>query len=70
MATDFKTLKKSEKYKYAEKHLQKYLSELKRHFDFSEFQVVHLLDIVTQNLKKKYTENCYSKILRLFFHKK
>ncbi|MCR5262179.1 MAG: hypothetical protein K6C94_10150 [Candidatus Gastranaerophilales bacterium] len=44
MSANLKKLNKSEKMKLAEKHLQKYVSELKIHFDFSDFQVVKLLE--------------------------
>ena len=36
MLNDLKTLNKPERMKLAEKHLGKYISELKRHFDFSD----------------------------------
>lgn len=66
MSSELKALSKSEKLKYAEKHLNKYISELKRHFDFSDFQTIKLLENVSQKLRKNCQENIVSKILSSF----
>lgn len=70
MNTDLKTLSKSEKFNQAEKHLKKYLFELKRHFGFSDLQLLKLLEISSSSFKRQYKDSCYSKILNLFSYKK
>ncbi len=65
MASDLKSLSKSDKLKLAEKHLSKFLSEIKRHFDFSDFQILHLLENSSSNMKKAYKDNFF----RIFFTK-
>ena len=51
---DLSTLNKnSEKEKHAEKHLNKFLAEIQRHFDFSDNQVLKLLSRVSQKYEKK-----------------
>lgn len=49
---DLKTLNKSDKMKIAEKHLGKYISELKRHFEFSDFQLISLLENLSVKMRK------------------
>lgn len=53
MLYDLKTLNKPDRMKIAEKHLSKYISELKRHFDFSDFQLISLLENSSKKMKKK-----------------
>ncbi len=53
MLNDLKTLNKPERMKLAEKHLGKYISELKRHFDFSDFQLISLLENSSKKIRKK-----------------
>lgn len=51
---DLSTLNKnSEKEKRAEKHLNKFLAEIQRHFDFSDYQIFKLLFNVSQKYEKK-----------------
>ena len=51
---DLSTLSKfSEKEKRAEKHLNKFVTEIQRHFDFSDFQIAKLLYNVSLKFKKK-----------------
>lgn len=52
MSFEVKPLSKSDKVRYAEKHLGKYLLELKRHFEFSDFQIVKLLDNTSKNFRR------------------
>ncbi len=49
---DLKTLSKPDKMKIAEKHLGKYVSELKRHFEFSDFQLIILLENLAAKMRK------------------
>ncbi len=53
MLYDLKTLNKPDRMKLAEKHLGKYISELKRHFDFSDFQLISLLENSSKKIRKK-----------------
>ena len=64
MSANLKSLSKQEKFKQAEKHLQKYLSEIKRHVDFSDFQIVNLLD----KASKKYRKINNSRIKLMFLN--
>lgn len=51
---DLSTLSKfSEKEKRAEKHLNKFVAEIQRHFDFSDFQIARLLYNASLKFKKK-----------------
>lgn len=59
-------LKKPEKMKIAEKHLCKYLSEIKTHFGFSDFQIAKLLDNSSKKIKKKQKETLKINFLNFF----
>jgi len=51
---DLSTLSKfSEKEKRAEKHLGKFIAEIQRHFDFSDFQIAKLLCNASLKFRKK-----------------
>lgn len=52
MLYDLKTLNKPDRMKLAEKHLGKYISELKRHFEFSDFQLISLLETASKKMRK------------------
>ena len=62
MSSDLKSLSKSDKLKLAEKHLSKFLTEIQRHFDFSDFQILNLLEKSSVNMKKTYKDNFLKKI--------
>lgn len=62
MPSDLKFLNGTEKIKLAEKHLDKFLLEIKRHFDFSDFQIIHLLDKSSSNIRKNYKLNMLNKL--------
>lgn len=70
MASELKTLSKSEKLKLAEKHLAKYLLEIKRHFNFSDFQILRLLDCSSRNIKKNRQTFLVSEMFNIFTIKK
>lgn len=53
MLNNLKAINKPEKMKLAEKYLGKYISELKRHFDFSDFQLISLLENSSKKIRKK-----------------
>ena len=61
MSFELKTLTKSEKFKRAEKYLNKYILEIKRHFDLSDFQTFNLLQKVSHSLKKNNKKNFFNK---------
>ena len=51
---DLSTLSKfSEKEKRAEKHLNKFITEIQRHFDFSDFQIAKLLYNTSLKFREK-----------------
>ena len=55
--------KQSEQTKKAEKYMYKYIHELKIHFNLSDNQILHILNIITRKFKK----NCKSfSLLNLF----
>lgn len=68
MLYDLKTLNKPDRMKLAEKHLGKYISELKRHFDFSDFQLISLLETASKKMRKN--RNLLSFPFNLKFFKK
>lgn len=55
MSFEIKPLSKSDKIKYAEKHLGKFILELKRHFGFSDFQIIKLLEGTSKKFKKDHS---------------
>lgn len=65
MPANLKNLNKSEKMRMAEKHLQKYVAELKRHFDFSDFQLIKLLEKTSVNIKNIKKDNLKLFLLKL-----
>ena len=62
MSFELKALTKSEKFKRAEKYLNKYILEIKRHFDLSDFQTFNLLQNVSHSLKKNNKKNFLKKL--------
>lgn len=70
MSSELKTLSKSEKLKLAEKHLAKYLLEIKRHFNFSDFQILRLLDSSSKSIKKNRQTFLVSGMFNIFTVKK
>lgn len=63
---DLSTLNKNaEKEKRAEKHLNKFLVEIQRHFDFSDFQIAKLLYNSSQKYRKK--EPFFQNLLNKFY---
>ncbi len=66
MNSDLKT--KPQKLKLAEKHLLKYLEELKRHFDFSDFQVIKLLEKSSAKIRQAKKEKI--SLFSVFFIRK
>lgn len=70
MSSKLKTLNKSEKLKIAEKHLVKYLLEIKRHFNLSDFQILRLLDSSSRNIKKNQQTLLVSELFNIFTIKK
>ena len=73
MSANLKKLNRSEKIKIAERHLQKYVTELKIHFDFSDFQIIQLLEQSSKNFqtisRNKLKEYFFNIILRKKKHK-
>ncbi len=69
MSVQFKSLHNSENLKLAKKHLYKYIFELKRHFDISDFQTFNLLVNVAQDFKKNNKQK-FLTLLSDFFVKK
>ena len=66
---DLNTLKKPQKIIVAEKHLLKYLEELKRHFGFSDFQIIKLLEKSSSKIKQTKKEKIKSSLFAMFFKK-
>lgn len=70
MYSELKALKKTDKIKLAEKHLGKYICELQRHFEFSDFQLITLLEYSMQKIRKNRQENFLNKISKILNIKK
>ena len=66
MSSELKAFKKPQKMKIAQNHLCKYVGELKRHFEFSDFQVIKLLENSTQQMKDNCKEQIISRFLSIF----
>lgn len=52
MPSQFKSLTNKEKMEYAEKYLDNFIIELKRHFNFSDLQIIKILENSSQKIKK------------------
>lgn len=66
---DLNTLTKPQKIIAAEKHLLKYLEELKRHFGFSDFQLIKLLEKSSSKIKQTKKEKIKSSFFAIFLKK-
>ena len=66
---DLNTLNKPQKIIAAEKHLLKYLEELKRHFDFSDYQVIKLIEKSSEKIKQAKKEKIKSSLFAKFLKK-
>ena len=66
MSSELKAFKKAEKMKIAQIHLCKYVNELKRHFEFSDFQVIKLLENSAQKMKNNCKKQIISRFLSVF----
>jgi len=67
---DLSTLNRfSEKEKRAEKHLNKFVTEIKRHYDFSDFQIGKLL--YNTSLKFRRNDSFFKKLVKFlpFMHR-
>lgn len=53
------TTNQAENTKKAEKYICKYLGELKIHFNLSDYQIIRILNSITQKLKKKSKEKIW-----------
>ncbi|MBQ2644733.1 hypothetical protein IJG14_04070 [bacterium] len=52
MPSQFKSLTNKEKMEYAEKYLANFIIEHKRHFNFSDLQIIKILENSSQKIKK------------------
>lgn len=52
MPVDFKKMNNYEKMELAQKHLSKFAGEIKRHFDFSDFQIIQLFENTSKNFRE------------------